>query len=90
MTIELSKEVHTKPSFDQVVLPRTHGREDTANGGSGVGALLSPTAQQLLDGVKVMGGRERFGQLALKSMPANALYASAFKGGGTPDPMFAD
>jgi hypothetical protein len=40
--------------------------------------------------VKVMGGRERFGQLALKSMPANAFDSSAFRGGGTPDPMFAD
>ena len=55
-----------------------------------MGALLGPSVQQVLDSVKVMGGRERFGQLALKSMPANALYASAFKGGGTPDPMFAD
>ena len=31
---------------------------DASKGGSGVGALLGPTANQILDAVKVMGGRE--------------------------------
>ena len=64
-------------------------RQGEAKGGRGIGALLGPAAQQMLDG-EGDGRRERFGQLAIKSMPANALCASAFKGGGTPDPMFAD
>jgi hypothetical protein len=36
-----------------------------------------------------MGGRESFNSFALKSMPANALYASALHGEAT-DPKFAD
>jgi hypothetical protein len=62
---------------------------DAARGGTGVGALVGPTIEQLADAARVMGGREAFGSFALKSMPANALYAGALGGEGT-DPKFVD
>lgn len=62
---------------------------DIRNGGIGVGALAGPTIEQLTDAVRVAGGRESMGHFALKSMPANALYAGAL-GGPATDPKFAD
>lgn len=62
---------------------------DVSKGGIGVGALAGPTIEQLTDAVRVMGGRESAGHFALKSMPANALYAGAL-GGPATDPKFAD
>lgn len=63
--------------------------KDIHRGGSGIGALVGPTLEQLTDAVRVMGGREQFGHFALKSMPANALYAKAL-GGEATDPKFVD
>lgn len=62
---------------------------DVTKGGIGVGALAGPTIEQLTDAVRVAGGRESMGHFALKSMPANALYAGAL-GGPATDPKFAD
>ena len=62
---------------------------DVHRGGVGVGALAGPSIEQLGDAVRVLGGRAQFGSVALKSMPANALYAG-FMGGGAEDPKFAD
>jgi hypothetical protein len=62
---------------------------DAVRGGTGVGALVGPTIEQLAEAARVMGGREAFGQFALKSMPANALYAGAL-GGEATDPKFVD
>lgn len=65
---------------------------DVHRGGVGIGALAGPTIDQLTDGVRALGGREQFGAFALKSLPANALYASALKSGGTgaADPNFSE
>ena len=62
---------------------------DIQKGGNGTGALMGPTLEQMIDALKVMGGREQFHQFAVKSLPANALYASALHGDAT-DPQFAD
>lgn len=62
---------------------------DVQRGGSGVGALSGPTVEQLTDAVRVMGGREHFKPFAVKSMPANALYGSAFEA-SAPDPKFVE
>jgi len=62
---------------------------DAARGGTGIGALAGPTIEQFAEAAKVLGGREAFGQFALKSMPANALYAGAL-GGESTDPKFVD
>jgi hypothetical protein len=45
--------------------------------------------EQLVDGVKMLGGREQFRQFFIKSMPANALYAAELKSDST-DPKFSD
>lgn len=63
---------------------------DVERGGSGIGALTGPTIEQLTDGLRVLGGRGQFNNFALKSMPANALYAAAMHGDSGPDPKFAD
>ena len=52
---------------------------DIREGGTGIGALSGPTIEQVTDAVRVLGGRGEFGPFAVKSMPANALYASALK-----------
>ena len=62
---------------------------DIHRGGLGVGALAGPTIEQFGDAAAVLGGREQFKPFALKSMPANALYAS-LAGGQATDPNFAD
>lgn len=62
---------------------------DAARGGTGVGALSGPTIEQFAEAARVIGGREAFGQFALKSMPANALYAKVL-GGEATDPKFVD
>lgn len=54
------------------------------------GGLAGPTAEQLVDALKTMGGREQFGRFLLHSMPANALYAHAVSGASQPDPTFAE
>ena len=61
------------------------------NGGAfgGFGALSGPTLEQFGDAAQVMGGREHFNQFVTKSLPANALYASALKV-EPGDPKFAD
>ena len=38
----------------------------------------------MTDGVSVIGGVKEFDDFALKSMPANALYSSAFDGDSAP------
>ena len=48
-----------------------------------------PTIEQFAGAAQVLGGRETFGAFALKSMPANALYAGAL-GGEATDPKFVD
>lgn len=62
---------------------------DVKEGGIGVGALAGPTVEQLADSMRVLGGRGQFGKFAIKSLPANALYASALNAEST-DPKFAD
>ena len=62
---------------------------DVQRGGSGIGALVGPSVEQMTDAVRTLGGREQFKTFALKSMPANALYAAALKGEAT-DPKFVD
>lgn len=62
---------------------------DVRDGGIGVGALSGPTIEQLADAVRVLDGREQFDHFAIKSMPANALYATAF-GGEATDPAFSE
>ena len=64
--------------------------DDIRHGGLGIGALERPTLEQLTEAIKVAGGRGRFGDFALQSMPANALYNWAFEGGGKADPKFAE
>lgn len=59
------------------------------HGGSGFDALPGPMIEQLLDSAKVIGGRERFSQLAIASMPANALYAWTLHGNAS-DPRSAE
>ncbi len=54
--------------------------KDVQRGGTGVGALAGPTLEQLGGAASVIGGRTEFAPFALKSMPANALYASALRG----------
>lgn len=63
--------------------------KDVRQGGVGVGALAGPTIEQLAEAVRAMGGRESYSHFALKSMPANALYA-AYVGGEATDPKFVD
>jgi hypothetical protein len=58
--------------------------QDVQRGGSGVGALLGPTVEQLTDAVRVLGGRGEFGSFTLNSMPAHALYAEAFGNSSAP------
>ncbi len=53
------------------------------------GSLAGPAVEQLADAAEVLGGREQFKRFAVKSMPANALYAAALKTPAT-DPNFAD
>jgi hypothetical protein len=62
-------------------------RVDAATGD--FGTLTGPTIEQLYGAISVMGGRQEFGAFALKSMPANALYAG-FAGKETTDPKFVD
>lgn len=62
---------------------------DIQKGGSGIGALSGPTVEQLTDGIRVLGGHAQFKPFALKSMPANALYAAALHGEAS-DPKFSD
>ena len=50
--------------------------EDAQRGGSGFGALSGPTLEQLADMMQVMGGSKQFESVALRSMPANAVYAN--------------
>jgi hypothetical protein len=52
---------------------------DIKRGGSGLGHLAGPTIEQLAAAVQVVGGRAQFAPFLLKSMPANALYAPAFR-----------
>lgn len=62
---------------------------DVGRGGVGVGALAGPTIEQFMDAVRVLDGQAQFGGFALKSMPANALYAGVV-GGEATDPKFTD
>lgn len=60
--------------------------ESVGRGDSPLGSLAGPTVEQLGDAASVVGGRGQFDKFTLDSMPANALYGSAFKGGAaTPD-----
>lgn len=59
--------------------------EDMSRGGSGLGALVGPTIEQFGDVVQVLGGQREFGSVALKSMPANALYAEYARNGAVDD-----
>lgn len=52
---------------------------DIKEGGSGVGALVGPTVEQFTDAINALGGDGQFQNFAIKSLPANALYASALK-----------
>lgn len=52
---------------------------DVDRGGSGFGAMVGPTVQQLTQGVRVLHGKAQFEPFALNSMPANDLYERALK-----------
>jgi len=54
--------------------------QDTQRGGSGVGALAGPSIEQLVDALQVLGGARQFESFAMKSLPANALYAELVSG----------
>lgn len=45
----------------------------------GIGSLAGPTLEQLGGAVQVLGGKAQFAPFLIKSMPANALYSSAFE-----------
>ena len=60
-----------------------------ADAGMHTGSLAGPTLEQLTDAVSTLGGREQFKHFAIKSLPANALYATTL-GGKATDPAFAD
>lgn len=60
-----------------------------ADAGMHAGSLAGPTLEQLTDAVSTLGGHEQFKHFAIKSLPANALYATAL-GGKATDPAFAD
>lgn len=62
---------------------------DVNRGGSGFGALTGPTVDQIVDAVGVLGGRRQFDDFAVKSLPANALYAEMLDGEAT-DPTFVN
>ncbi len=51
--------------------------QNVERGGTGVGALMGPSIEQLGDMVQVIGGRKEFDDFLLRSMPANAVYAEA-------------
>lgn len=53
--------------------------QDVQRGGVGIGAVAGPTLDQLADGIKAIGGRERFKPFAIESLPANALYKNALE-----------
>jgi hypothetical protein len=57
--------------------------------GHAVGTLGGPTIEQVTDAMSVLEGYEQFRPFLLKSMPANAMYAS-LAGGSATDPTFAD
>lgn len=40
-----------------------------------IGSILGPTIEQLGDAVRVVGGNAQFDNVAMKALPANALYA---------------
>jgi len=63
--------------------------QSTQRGGDAIGSLMGPTVQQLTDGVAVLGGHKEFGAVALKALPANALYGGIV-GGESTDPKFVD
>lgn len=52
---------------------------DVDRGGSGFGAMVGPTIQQLTQGVRVLHGKAQFEPFALNSMPANDLYERALR-----------
>lgn len=56
---------------------------DVQRGGTGVGALVGPTFEQMGDALQVMGGHKQFGSFALRAMPANALYSGYLDEGRT-------
>ena len=62
---------------------------DIHHGGMGLGMLAGPTLGQFGEAAQVLGGREQFKGFAVKSLPANALYATALKADAS-DPKFAD
>lgn len=63
--------------------------KDIHHGGVGIGSLTGPAAGQLLDALKVMGGREQAKSFVFQSLPANSLLAGIAKMDAT-DPNFAE
>jgi hypothetical protein len=48
--------------------------EDMNRGGSGIMALVGPTAEQTVDVLQALGGSRSTGSTVLEALPANALY----------------
>ncbi len=63
--------------------------QDVSRGGAGISSLLGPTVEQLADALYVVGGKGQYEPFVMRSMPANALYAHAFKAPAT-DPTFSN
>ena len=49
--------------------------QNAERGGTGVGALVGPTFEQLGDVITALNGKKQFGPVVLHAMPANALYS---------------
>jgi len=63
--------------------------KDIRQGGAGINAVLGPTFEQGLEGLKTLAGHEMFKTFAMHSLPANALYSHAFHEAST-DPNFSE
>jgi hypothetical protein len=55
--------------------------EDMNRGGSGIMALVGPTAEQTVDVLKTLGGSRGVGSTVLDALPANALYKNMVRDG---------
>ncbi len=64
--------------------------QDVSRGGAGISRLLGPTVEQLADALAVAGGKAQYEPFVMRSMPANALYAHAFKDTPATDPTFTN
>jgi len=60
------------------------------HGGTGVEALLGPTAEQGIDALRTLGGREEFSKFAMDSLPLSPIMKALSHSELTPDSMYAE